>query len=255
MQKFYDDGNDPWFIRLRTQPQAKIRLFCFPYSGAGASLFYPWVNVLPGNIELIAVQYPGRENRITESPVSQLAHLLDGLVEAISSYTDKPLAFFGHSLGALVAFELARQLAAVDGLSLVHLFASSCYAPQIPDPAEPIYALPEEEFKNKLGGLNGMPPEVLENKELMSLLIPILRADFEVCETYQYQEAPPLSCDLTAMGGLRDVHVPRKSLEAWQVQTAGAFTVRMFPGDHFYINQDRMLVLQVIARTLAGVYT
>jgi medium-chain acyl-[acyl-carrier-protein] hydrolase len=254
MQRFNSNGNDPWFIRLRAQPQAKLRLFCFPYSGAGASLFYPWMDIMPGNVELIAVQYPGRENRIGEAPIQQLAPLLDHLVIAIQSYLDKPLAFFGHSLGALVAFELARMLAGENGLHLVHLFVSSCYAPQIPDPSEQIYALPEADFKEKLGGLNGMPAEVLGNKELMSLLLPILRADFEICETYRYQDASPLGCDLTAMGGLRDIHVPRRSLEAWQAQSTGAFTVRMFPGDHFYLNQDRMLLLQVIARTLAGVY-
>jgi surfactin synthase thioesterase subunit len=254
MQRFNGNENDPWFVRLRAQPQAKLRLFCFPYSGAGASLFYPWTSILPGNIELIAVQYPGRESRIAEAPVNQLAPLLDGLTAAIESYLDKPFAFFGHSLGALVAFELARRLVDKTGSPLVHFFASSCYAPQLPDPAEPIFALPEVEFKAKLGGLNGMPVEVLENKELMSLLLPILRADFEVCETYHYQDAVPLDCDLTAMGGLRDIHVPRSSLQAWKAQCTGVFTVRMFPSDHFYLNQDRMLLLQVIARTLAGVY-
>jgi surfactin synthase thioesterase subunit len=254
MQRFNGNGDNPWFIRLRAQPQAKLRLFCFPYSGAGASLFYPWAEIMPGNVELLAVQYPGRENRIAEAPINQLAPLLDDLVIAIQNYLDKPFAFFGHSLGALVAFELARRLTDHSGTHLLHLFASSCYAPQLPDPTEPIYALPDAAFKAKLGGLNGMPAEVLENQELMSLLTPILRADFEVCETYQYQDADPLDCDMTAMGGLKDIHVPRSSLQAWQAQTTAAFTVRMFPGDHFYINQDRMLLLRVIARTLAGVY-
>lgn len=254
MQQFNGNGNDSWFVRLRAQPRAKLRLFCFPYSGAGASLFFPWADIMPRDVEMLAVQYPGREHRIAEAPVSQLAPLLDELVVAIQDYLDKPFAFFGHSLGALVAFELARKLGDNNGTNLLHLFASSCYAPQLPDPNEPIYALPETEFKAKLGGLNGMPAEVLDNQELMSLLMPILRADFEICETYQYQDAVPLDCDLTAMGGLRDKHVPRSSLQAWQAQTTGGFTVRMFPGDHFYLNHDRMLLLQVIARTLAGVY-
>ena len=134
MQRFNGNGNDPWFIRLHAQPQAKLRLFCFPYSGAGASLFYPWATILPGNVELLAVQYPGREGRIAEMPINQLTQLLDGLANAIQGYLDKPFAFFGHSLGALVAFELARKLADMNGTHLLHLFASSCYAPQLPDP-------------------------------------------------------------------------------------------------------------------------
>lgn len=247
------DGSNPWMLRLRPQPHAALRLFCFPYSGAGASLFYPWANILPGNIELLAVQFPGRESRMGEAPLHELEPMIDGLLTALQDFTDKPFAFFGHSLGALIAFELARQTAHLPEANLVHLFASSCYAPQLPDPAEPIFNLPEPQFIQKLGGLNGMPQEVLENQELMSLLIPILRADFELCETYVYQEDEPLACDVTALGGLKDAHVPRSALEAWQAQTNGAFTVRMFPGDHFYLNQDRMLLLQVIARTLAGV--
>jgi surfactin synthase thioesterase subunit len=245
--------NDPWFVRLRVQSQANLRLFCFPYSGAGASLYYSWASVLPGNLELMAVQYPGRESRLSEEPLHQLEPLVAGITTAMQAYLDRPFAFFGHSLGALIAFEVARRLNNQNGAKLVHLFVSSCFAPQIPDPAEPLYDLPEEQFKQKLGGLNGMPGEVLQNKELMGLLLPILRADFEVCEMYVYDDAEPLHCAITALGGLKDATVPRSALEGWGAQTSGSFTVRMFPGDHFYLNQDRMLLLQVIARILSGV--
>lgn len=246
------DAKSAWIACPRPNPQALVRLFCFPYSGAGASIFYPWSSRLPVSIEICPVQLPGRETRLAEPPFTRLAPLVRAVAQALLPHLDKPFAFFGHSLGALVGFELARHLYGQYNLSPVHLFVSGHSAPQIPEREPPIHALPEPEFVEKIGALNGMPKEVLVNAELMELLLPILRADFAVCETYVCEADEPLDCPITALGGLQDGYVSRENLEAWREQTQGLFSLRMFPGDHFYLNTDRTLLLRTLAQVLGN---
>ncbi len=241
-----------WISCPRPNPQARLRLFCFPYSGAGASIFYTWLDTLPATIEVCPIQLPGRGTRLAESPFTRLAPLVQDAAQALLPYLDKPFAFFGHSLGALVSFELARHLRRQHGLSSVHLFVSGHNAPQIPDRDPPVHTLPEPEFVEKLRCLNGMSKGVLGNTELMQLLLPILRADFAVCETYIYEADEPLDCPISAFGGLRDEYVSRDQLEAWHEQTRASFSLRMFPGDHFYLNTDRSLLLRTLAQELAN---
>jgi medium-chain acyl-[acyl-carrier-protein] hydrolase len=163
---------------------------------------------------------------------------------------DKPFAFFGHSLGALMSFELARYLRRCYRLTPVHLFVSAHKAPQIPSRDRPIHALPDAEFVEELRQLNGMSKQVLESPELMQILLPILQADFTVCETYVYEDDSPLDCPISALGGLQDEYVSQESLEAWREHTCATFSLHMFPGDHFYLNTDRLLLLCTLARAL-----
>jgi len=241
---------NPWIACPRPNPQARLRLFCFPYSGAGASIFYPWLDYLPTAIEVCPVQLPGRETRLSEPLFTRMGPLVRAAAQALLPYLDKPFAFFGHSLGALVSFELARYLRREHGLSPVHLFVSGHNAPQLPDRDPPIHDLPEPEFLEELRRLNGTPEEVLQHPELRELIFPILRADFEVCDTYVYEPDDPLNCPISAFGGLRDEHLSREGLEAWREQTIASFSLRMFPGDHFYLNTDRPLLLRALAREL-----
>jgi medium-chain acyl-[acyl-carrier-protein] hydrolase len=241
---------NPWLANPRPDPRAVVRLFCFPYSGAGASIFYSWPGTLPPLIQVCPVQLPGRGNRLAEPSFIRLLPLVQAAAEALLPYLDKPFAFFGHSMGALVSFELARHLSKQHNLSPVHLFVSGHNAPHIPDREPPIHALPEPEFMAKLRQLNGMRKGVLEDAELMQLVLPILRADFAACETYVYQAASPLECPISALGGLQDEYVTRDGLEAWREQTSASFYLRMFPGDHFYLNTDRQLLLRTLAREL-----
>lgn len=246
----------PWIAVNRPQPAARLRLFCFPYSGAPAAVYYPWADLLPSSIELCALQYPGRGTRLVEP----LAHALDDLVasaaQALRPYLDKPFAFFGHSLGALVSYELARALesGAANGapasLQPLRLFVSGHAAPSIPDPYPRIHHLPQAEFIQKIRELNGTPPEILEHPELMEILLPVLRADFEVCETYTWQPGRRLSCPISACGGIADPYVGRQQLQDWSALTSGSFSLRLFPGDHFYLNTRRYELLQVIVRDL-----
>lgn len=239
-----------WVSCPRPNPAAKLRLFCFPYSGAAANVYYPWVDVLPPSWEVCPVQLPGRGTRLTEPLADRLQPQVEALAAGLAPYFDKPFAFFGHSMGALLSFELARCLSrALDRLP-VHLFVSGHPAPQLPDRNLPLHALPHDEFLVKLRELNGTPEEVLKHDELLQLLVPILRADFAVCETYVYPAEPPLPIPISAYSGLGDDYVNREELEAWRQQTTASFSLRMFPGDHFYINTARPYLLQVLAREL-----
>jgi medium-chain acyl-[acyl-carrier-protein] hydrolase len=239
-----------WLAEPRPNPGAGLRLFCFPYSGADASIFATWADNLPAAVEVWPVRFPGRGTRLAEPPFTRLGPLVQAIANALLPYLVMPFAFFGHSLGALVSFELARRLRKLHGLGPAQLFVSGHSAPQIPDRETPIHALPEPEFLEKLRQLNGTPEAVLAHSELRQLILPGLRADFAMCEAYVYEEDASLECPIAAFGGLQDDHVSRDQLEAWRAQTTARFTLRMFPGDHFYINTARPLLLRVIAQEL-----
>ncbi|NEP59833.1 MAG: thioesterase [Symploca sp. SIO2G7] len=239
-----------WVIFPRPNTQAKLRLFCFHYSGGGASSFRTWTDLFPPYVEVCLIELPGRGSRFMEPLFTQLKPLIQQLSSAILPHLNKPFAFFGHSMGALVSFELARLLSSNYQLAPCHLFVSGRFAPQVPDPDPPIHALPEPEFIEELRRYNGTPEEVLNNTELMQVLIPILRADFTVLETYIYTPAAPLNVPITAFGGLQDRKASREDLEAWQEQTNSNFSLQMFPGDHFFIHSDESLLLGSLTEKL-----
>jgi medium-chain acyl-[acyl-carrier-protein] hydrolase len=241
---------DSWIAFRKPNTQARLRLFCFPYAGTGASIFRTWSDGLPSDVEVYPVQLPGRGTRLMETPFIQLAPLVQALAHALEPLLDKPFAFFGHSLGALIGFELARQLRRQSGVQPVRLFVSADRAPQIPHRDLPIHALPEEKFMAELRRLNGIPGKVLEEAELMQIMLPVLRADFAVYESYAYSTEPPLNCPISTFGGSQDHRVSRGDLEAWRDQTSDSFSLRMFPGDHFFWNTTQPLLLQALSQEL-----
>ncbi len=244
-------STNAWIVGSGPDPQARLRLFCFPYAGGGVSIFRTWSDDLPQSIQVCPVQLPGRESRLREPPFARLEPLVAALSQAIRPHLSMPFAFWGHSLGALIGFELARTLAQQNAPNPIHLFVSGRSAPQIPPIGSPIHLLPDPEFIAELGHLNGTPAEVLQNAELMELLLPVLRADFAVNETYIYTAGEPLECPISAFGGLRDNLTSRDKLEAWRHQTRGAFTLRMFPGDHFFLHNTRAALLHALAQDVA----
>ena len=179
-------ARDPWLIRPEVKPAARLRLFCFTYAGGGASIYRPWTRELPPELELCAVQLPGRENRLLEPAYTEMPALVEQLGTVLAPYLDRPFAFFGHSMGALVAFEMARTVRRRYGRSALHLFVSGHAAPRIARRRPPVYQLPDAAFVDAIRELNGTPEEVLENADLMALVLPALRADLTVCETYRY---------------------------------------------------------------------
>ena len=239
---------DSWISFRKAGPEARLRLFCFPYAGAGALIFRAWSDGLPADIEVCPVQLPGRGTRLMERPFTQLSPLVEALAQALVPLLDRPFAFFGHSLGALVSFELARRVRRQYGVQPVRLFVSASRAPQIPHRGPSIHTLPEKDFLAELSRLNGTPSELLGHEELMEIMLPLLRADFAVYETYVYSTEPPLNCPISAFGGLQDHRVKDSDLEAWRAQTSESFSLRMLPGDHFFLKQP--LLLQVLSQEL-----
>ncbi|NJO48502.1 MAG: thioesterase [Leptolyngbyaceae cyanobacterium RM2_2_4] len=223
-----------WVTCPTPKPDAHLRLFCFPYAGGSSLNFRSWADHLPATVELCPIELPGRGPRMQEKPFTQLQPLIQAIAPALIPYLDKSFAFFGHSMGALVSFELAHLLRKDFGCSPSHLFVSGRRAPQLPDPDPPIHTLPDAEFIEELRRLNGTPEAVLQHDELMQLLLPTLRADFAVLETYRYTPAPPFDCPITAFGGLQDQDVGSEPLGAWREQTCADFSLHLFPGDHFF---------------------
>jgi medium-chain acyl-[acyl-carrier-protein] hydrolase len=245
-------ASDSWITRRKPSPQARLRLFCFPYAGGGVSIFRAWSDGLPADVEVCPVQLPGRGTRLMEPPFTRLSPLIEALTQALFPLLDKPFAFFGHSLGALVSFELARQFRRQYAVQPVRLFISADRAPQIPNRDPPIHSLPEGEFLVELRRLNGTPREVLEDEELRQIMLALLRADFAIYETYRYSTEPPLTCPISAFGGWQDHRVNRGDLEAWREQTSVSFSLRMFPGDHFFLNTTQRPLLGALSQELRG---
>ena len=200
---------DPWVVRPRRNPQNdslrqaglrqsdSLRLFCFPYAGGGALVYRTWPDGLPFGVEVCAVQLPGREKRIMEPPYTRLAPLVQKLALVLIPYLDRPFTFFGHSMGALISFELVRQLRRQYGLGPAHLFVAGHRAPKIPNPGLPIYQLPEADFIARLRCFGGLPEVVLQDAELKDVFVPLLRADIELCETYVYVTGAPFDCHIS----------------------------------------------------------
>lgn len=241
---------NPWFAYYRPRPAARVRLFCLPYAGGGAALYRGWQENLPEAVEVVPVQLPGRETRFREAPVTRLAALADALAHSIAEYGDKPVALFGHSMGALLAFEVARRLHDQHKIDPEYLFPSGCTPPHKFRTEQPIHRLADREFLRELRRLNGTEPEVFDQPELVELLLPQLRADFAACETYTYQPGPPLRCPVLALGGLNDASTPAEHLRAWREQTAGEFALRLLPGDHFFVRSAATGLFRTIAQQL-----
>jgi medium-chain acyl-[acyl-carrier-protein] hydrolase len=240
-----------WVRCLRPSDRARARLFCLPYGGGGAAIFREWPRDLWPEIEVWHVQLPGREARHREPLVTRMDSLVTPLVEALVPHLDRPYAVFGHSMGALIGFELVRFLRRQGVPDPVHLLASARRAPHVPDVRPPLHTLPDPDLVEQLcRRYNGMPRAVLESPDLMRLFVPVIRADLTLTETYVYEPEEPLACPISAFGGLEDGAVTRDDLAAWGDQTRGSFTLRMLPGSHFFLQALRPRLVSAIAADL-----
>lgn len=238
------------FVRKPRHDKPALRLFCFPYAGGGASIYRPLVTAVPANIEVVPVQPPGRENRLNEPALRRIGDLLDMLEGEILPLLDVPYAFFGYSLGASVAFELALRLDQRHHLPPRHVMVAARQPPHVVPRRSPIHDLPDDRFLEELRDLEGTPAEALDHPELMQLLMPLLRADFEIVESYEVRPRPALSCTLTALGGLKDRDVLREDLEGWRGYGQEPFRLRMFPGGHFFLNENRESLISAVLQEI-----
>ncbi|AKU20911.1 alpha/beta fold hydrolase [Massilia sp. MB5] len=246
--------SNPWIQIFKPQSNAALNLICFPFAGGGTQSFSKWPEYLPDEIEVRAIRLPGRETRLREPAIADVQALIDAMLQApgVRSCFDKPFVLFGHSMGALIAFELARRLQAEGQDNLQGLLVSGRVAPQCKPPREPIHALAPEDFVRELRRLGGTPDEVLNDPDLMALILPMLRGDFSVNENYAYRPQPRLACDIVAFGGLQDSETTRASVDAWREVGDGGFSLRMVPGDHFFIQSAQALFLRLLAIELYG---
>jgi len=243
---------DPWFPLARPNPGARLRLFCLPFAGGGASAYRGWQDGLPLDIDLWAVQLPGRESRYREPAYRGMLPLVNDLAAAVRAHADRQYALFGHSMGSLVALELARELRR-HGRAPAAVIVSGHAAPHLPARERPLHALPDAEFRAELRRLNGTPAAVLDNDELMQAVLPTLRADFELCETYVPTDDRPLDCPVLVLGGRDDPRVSVADLEAWRRYARGPFRVNNLPGDHFFVQSQRPAVLETVSQFLTPV--
>lgn len=227
----------------------RMRLFCLPHAGGGASFYRGWQAQMPTGVQVCRVQPPGRENRIGEPAYRQMTVLVAELVAQLRPWLDQPFALFGHSMGSVVAYELVCALQRM-GRTPVHLWVSACRAPHIAD-AAPIHSLPRAEFLAALGARGGTPRSVLENPDYMAMMEPVLRADLELIERWHRSSWQPLPCPITALAATDDGVTPLEAVQAWAPYTHAGFALQRFSGGHFYLSDPALSVPALVGRTLA----
>jgi surfactin synthase thioesterase subunit len=243
--------NTPWLHRFLARADADLRLFCFPYAGVGAVVFRGWAERLPSRVDVYGIQLPGRTSRMNEPAMTDLASMAGALATVMMPALDRPFAFFGHSMGAIVACEVAHALRRCGGPQPAHMFVSARRPPHVPPTEPPLHPLPDAEFVEELARrYGGIPTAVRNEPELLALLLPALRADIAALERHEPVQRPPLEFPITALGGTDDALTPREQLDAWRATTRSDFRVRQFPGGHFYLEHERDEVLREIATTL-----
>lgn len=241
---------EPWLPGGQPNPLAEFRLFCVPHLGGSAVLFRRWQEHAAGAMQVCPVELPGRGRRLVEPPFTRMGALVTALADALDPHIDRPFALFGHSLGALIAFELARTLRDSGRPLPAHLFLAGMAAPGTAPVRPLVHDAPDGEVLEELRALGGTPPELLANAELMELMLPTLRADFAVLETYRCLDAPALDVPITAFGGTADIVAPTAVLRAWSRHTTKGARVRIFTGDHFFPAAEAGALVREIGRDL-----
>lgn len=234
----------PW-LPILPIANDQIRIFCFPFAGGGASGYRAWQKFFPKCVGVYPVQLPGRENRISEEPFTNMVELVAEISRNLRPYLTKPFVFFGHSLGAKIAFEVVRTLRRQWQLEPSHFIVSGSRAPHIPEP-KPLHHLADADFVHELRRFSGTPEAILQNRELMELFIPILRADFMLDETYVHLTEEPIACPISVFGGTFDPEAAPRELEDWQQHTSNRFNLEMIEGDHFFLQSNQTVLLNFV---------
>ncbi|MHB1262158.1 MAG: thioesterase II family protein [Thermoplasmatota archaeon] len=229
----------------------RVRLFCFPYGGSGSGVFRGWGRHLPPQTEVWGVNLPGRESRYGEPMPASMQDLAAETAGSISPLLDGPAVFFGHSMGALLAFEVVRRLSAQGGPLPATLIASGYRAPQLPPIGPLLHGLADGPLLDQMARVGGVSAGLLQSPEILELVLPTLRADIGLCENYRYRPGPRLPCRVVALGGEADVEVPAGDLRGWERQAGAGFASQLFPGGHFFIETAQAGFFAVLASEVA----
>ncbi len=233
---------------LSTPNSVDLDFICFPYGGGSPHEFTEWSQYLPPGVRFRVALYPGTGMRMGEPLRQDVHNLVEDFLPEISQVKGK-LVLFGHSMGALTAFELARALQEM-GRPPVHLMVSGLIAPHLPKSYDTVHNLPDAQFDNLLLEFGGMAEDLMKNPDFMALARPILRAAFQLWESYTYKKGPKLSCPITAFGGNRDHHYPCEQVRGWGWHTEGLFDYHTLDGDHFFLHQSRETLMGHVSRVL-----
>lgn len=245
-------AHSKWFVTLPGQRPARMRLFCFPFAGGGASFYRSWRSRLPADTELVLVCLPGREQRFGEPVIDTIDDMVAALAQAIRPMADLPYAFFGYSMGAIISHHLACQIVAGGGVGPEHLFLAARRSPDRAMKRAPLHGLPSDAFWQEVAKYGGTPREILENQEYRDLFEAPLRADFKLSETAYSGGLPKLSCPITVFGGDTDTSPVPDELEGWQKATTGAFAKHVYAGGHFFIIDHEAAVTGVVVDALGS---
>lgn len=238
-----------WFLIRKPNPQARLRIFCFPYAGGSASTFLSWKELIEKEgVELVTVQLPGRANRFNEPAFSAMNDLVNDLYPKIKSLMDKPYMIFGHSMGGYIGFELLKRVVADGGRIPEHFIASGSRPPHLSDAGDPVYKLSSSVFMERLVKFNGTPEMVLQNPEYMELFLPLLRADFELAMTYCSEIEEPLDCKMSLFLGEEDDMLGEHVVPEWQKHFLGKIQCFCFQGDHFFIEKNKQNVIKQVCK-------
>ncbi len=240
-----------WCVRWASAEDAPLRLFCLPHTGGGAALYRAWAQRLAPAVDVVSVRLPGRENRFRETPYRRLDTLVEALVDAVEPLLDRPHVWFGHSMGALVGYEVCRTLRDRGLREPERLLVSGRRAPHLASRQREVHDAPTGELVAHLRELNGTPAELLDSPAVLSALLPMMRADFAVSETYRWSPGTPLGCPVLVLGGSRDSLATPGELGAWREHSTAGCEVRMYDGGHFYLHEEaREQVLTALAAEL-----
>jgi medium-chain acyl-[acyl-carrier-protein] hydrolase len=242
----------PW-IKLSKGENDYFRVFCFPYSGATAQVFRPLTQLLPEGISIYSCELPGRGRRFGEEIPGTLTEIVEETFLSIKKIIDRPYVFFGHSLGGKIGYEMARYIRTHNHPLPKHLFVTGVRAPQVPKREKNTFDLPRNEFIEKIKEMGGTPEEIINNEEMLDIMVPILRKDFQIYETYRFTPDIPMPFPITAIGGIDDKFVTKEDLEQWSIHTSSLFDMHMLAGDHFFIHDNMNKIAQLITKAISSI--